>query len=154
MQGGFSFCGIDIADIGLEYAPELADTYVFSSKDYSVQQQTFDAHDGGYFYGISVQPKKFTLRCIYQDTHINEGIITKIERLFRRGRTGRLIFKKRPWMYYVATVTKCNVSTITNYLNGIATIEMTAYYPYGRCDDLFYPDNTPDEKIWAANSNM
>lgn len=123
MQGGFSFCGTDIADLGLEYVPDNANTYVFAGSDYKVNEQVFDGHHGGYFYGSTVQPKVFTLRCIYEETHINDGILTRVENFFRRGRSGRLVFKKRPWVYYVATVTGLDTSSITNYLNGIVTIQ-------------------------------
>ena len=43
---------------------------------------------------------------------------------------------------------------MTNYLNGFVTIQMKAYYPYGRCDDLFYPDGSEHEENIVANSNM
>ena len=105
MQGGFSFCGTDIAELGLEYVPDNANTYVWAGSTYKVHEQAFDGHDGGYFYGTTTAAKPFTLRCIYQETHINEGILTKVESFFRKGKSGRLVFKNRPWVYYVATVT-------------------------------------------------
>lgn len=154
MQGGFSFCGTDIADLGLEYVPETANTYVYAGADYKIHEQMFDGHDGGYFYGSTVTPKVFTQRCIFQETHINDGVLTKVERFFRRGRSGRLIFKKRPWVYYVATVTDINMTTITNYMNGIITIQMKAYYPYGRHDELFYSEGHEYNQNMIANSAM
>lgn len=60
MQGGFSFCGTDIADLGLEYVPETANTYVFAGSDYKIHEQVFDGHHGGYYYGSTVSPKVFT----------------------------------------------------------------------------------------------
>lgn len=154
MQGGFSFCGTDIAELNLEYVPDNANTYVWAGAQGKIHEQAFDAHDGGYFYGVTTGIKTFTLRCIFQETHINEGILTKVETFFRKGKTGRLIFKKRPWVYYVATVTDIQVGNITNYLNGFVVIQMKAYYPYGRSDDLFYPDDAEYKDNIAANSNM
>ena len=46
MEGGFSFCGVDIADLGLEYAPENANTYVYSPGAFDVNDESFPAHDG------------------------------------------------------------------------------------------------------------
>ena len=48
MLGGFTFCGVDIADIGLDYAPELADTFVYAPSRVRVHEETIDTHDGGY----------------------------------------------------------------------------------------------------------
>lgn len=154
MQGGFSFCGTDIADLGLEYVPDIANTYVFAGSDHRVHEQSFDEHDGGYYYGSTVSAKTFTLRCIFQETHINDGILTRAETFFRRGKTGKLIFKKRPWVYYIATVTDLDVKTFTNYLNGFVTIQLTAYYPYGRCEQLFYEEGLEYEANLLANSSM
>lgn len=130
MQGGFSFCGVDISELGLEYAPDLTRTYVYSGSSYKVHEQSFDGHDGGYYYGSTVAPKTFELRCIFQDRHVNDGVLTHIERFFRRGRTGPLVFSKRPWVSYTATVVKLDASQLTNYKNGVVTISLTAYYPY------------------------
>ena len=47
MTGGFRFCDVDIADIGLKYAPTLADTYVYRPTQRSVHDQSFAGHDGG-----------------------------------------------------------------------------------------------------------
>ena len=154
VQGGFSFCGVDIADLGLEYAPDNMNTYVYAGSQYKVHEQSFDGHDGGYYYGATVQPKTFALRCIYQHSHINEGILTNVERFFARGKSGRLIFQKRPWVYYVATVTSVEVNTMTNYLNGIVTIHMKAYYPFGRCDDLYIDEASAYATNIMNNSTM
>lgn len=154
MQGGFSFCETDILDLGLEYVPDNVNTYVFADSTYRVHEQSFDGHNGGYFFGTTVEPKVFTLRCIFQDSHINDGILTRIENFFYRGRTGKLVFKKRPWVYYIATVTNLNVKSITNYLNGVITIQMKAYYPFGRCDDQFYSEDSEHVDNIVANSCM
>lgn len=138
MQGGFSFCGVDIAQLGLEYAPENANTYVFRTGEHKLSEQTFDGHDGGYYYGTTLMPKVFTLRCIYQDQHVNGGILTNVTGFFRRGRSGRLVFQKRPWVWYAVTVVSVNPAQMTNYMNGVVTIQLKAYYPFGRMDKLGY----------------
>lgn len=154
MQGGFSFCGVDIAELGLEYAPDNVNTYVFKPSDYKLSEQIFDAHDGGYYYGETVQPKIFTLRCIYQDEHVNGGIISNVSRFFRRGRTGRLVFQKRPWVWYGATVVNVNVSQMLNYMNGLVTITLKAYYPFGRTDMEGYEEGYEYLEALKSNSAM
>ena len=132
MRGGFSFCGIDIADLGIEYAPENKDTYVYRPSKSNVYEETFDGHDGGYFFGSSKQPKEFVLRCYYEDKHIARGLMARIYDLFRVGQSGKLIFSQRPWCYYYATVTDFDDSTMYNYMNGLFVITMKAYYPFAR----------------------
>ena len=132
MKGDFSFCGIDIADIGLEYAPENKDTYVYAPAESELHEEIFEGHDGGYSYGVYKKPKEFTLRCIYEDTNIAKGLMAKAYNLFRVGRKGVLIFKRRPWCYYYATVTGVDAGDIHTYLSGIFVVTMKAYYPYAR----------------------
>lgn len=134
MTGGFSFCGTDIASIGLEYAPELEDTYVYRASAAKLYEETFDGHDGGYFYGASREPKEFTLRCYFEEKEIDKGIMARCEAMFREGRSGKLVFSRRPWCYYYATVTEYDPTEISNYLNGVIKIKMKAYYPYARSD--------------------
>lgn len=136
MTGGFSFCGVDIADIGLEYAPENKDTYVFSPGAENVHEETFGGHDGGYVYGSYKQPKEFILRCYYEDEHIARGVMARAHALFKVGKSGLLIFKRRPWCYYYATVTNFNHDEMYNYQNGIIVITMKAYYPYARSVEI------------------
>lgn len=137
MIGGFSFCGVDIADIGLEYAPENADTYVYRPAPWRTFDESIDVHHGGYHYGDAAEVKEFTLRCFYEEKHVSHGIMTSIFNLFQRGRTGKLIFKRRPWCYYVATVSELpDTSELSNYMNGFVTIHMKAYYPFARSDVL------------------
>ena len=144
MTGGFSFCGIDIADIGLEYAPELEDTYVYRHSKSRVHEETFDGHDGGYYYGMSREPKEFILRCFFEEKEIDRGIMAKTMDLFREGRRGRLVFSRRPWSYYNAVVTELDLTGITNYLNGVIKITMKAYYPYSRSDMIVADRKHPD----------
>ena len=136
MKGGFSFCGTDIADLGLDYAPELKDTYVFKPAETEVHEETFDGHDGGYIYGATKKPKEFTLRCYFQDSNIKDGIMSKIHHLFRVGKSGKLIFKNRPWCYYYATVTNVDTSELTSYMNGLFVVTMKAYYPFARSVEI------------------
>ena len=136
MAGGFSFCGTDIANIGLEYAPEMEDTYVYKTARPRIHEETFDGHDGGYYYGMSREPKEFILRCYFEEKEIDRGIMAQLYHLFREGKSGRLVFDRRPWCYYYATVTDLDISGLTNYLNGVVKITMKAYYPFARSDTM------------------
>ena len=138
IRGGFSFCGVDIAELGLSYAPELENTYVYHQAEADVHEETFGGHHGGYFYGVSKKPKEFVLRCYFEDSAIDRGIMEKINHLFRIGKSGKLVFCRRPWCYYYATVTSLPHPDLSNYLNGTITITMKAYYPFARGDDLYY----------------
>ena len=135
MKGGFSFCGTDIADIGLQYAPELESMYVYSPAIASVHDETFDGHTGGYYYGAWREPKEFKLRCFFEDKQLDKGLMTKVYRLFSVGRSGKLVFQRRPWCYYIATVTEpVDMASIYNYENGLITITMKAYFPFAKSD--------------------
>ena len=154
MQGGFSFCGVDIAKFGLEYVPPLNQTYVFAGSGYEVHEETFDAHHGGYFYGTTVQPKDFTLKCFYQDLHIAHGSLSAIENFFRRGKTGRLVFEQRDWVWYTATVIGIDLSDLRNYRNGFVTITLRAYYPFARHDCISLEDKNMMSNHISANSGL
>lgn len=154
MQGGFSFCGVDIAKLGLEYVPTLDQTYVFSGSAYEVHQEVFDAHHGGYYYGATVQPKDFTLKCLYQDQKVIQGNLSVIENVFRRGRTGRLIFQQREWLWYAATVVNVDLMDLRNYQNGFVTITLRAYYPFARHDHLYIDDNNMFDKYIELNTGL
>lgn len=154
MQGGFSFCGVDISKFGLEYAPTLDQTYVYAGSKYTAHQETFDAKHGGYFYGATVQPKDFVLRCFFQDKHINHGMLSVVENFFRRGRTGKLIFKQRDWVWYTATVVDIDFSHLLNYMNGFVTISLRAFYPFARHDYLYINDKNMFCEYMTANSGM
>lgn len=153
-NGGFTFNGVPCKRFGIEYAPELTDTYVYNGDKFKNSEESFDAHDGGYYYGSTVETKEFTLRCFYEETEINDGILTKIASFFRRGTTGRLVFDSRPWLWYVATVTSVETTKITNYLNGYVTIKMKAYYPYARYDYLFLNTGDSSYDNIIANSAL
>lgn len=139
MQSGFIFCGTNVADLGLEYAPEIEDTYVYQPGETEVHDETFDGHNGGYYYGAFRKPKEFTLRCYFEEKQIDQGFLAKVLNLFKVGRSGKLIFTRRPWCYYMATVTENpDLSELTNYMNGVITIHMKAYYPYALCDSFLH----------------
>ena len=144
MAGGFTFCGTDIATIGLEYAPELEDTYVYKTAKPRIHEETFDGHDGGYYYGASREPKEFVLRCFFEQKDIDRGIMAKVYSLFREGKTGRLVFDRRPWCYYYATVTELDTTGLTNYNSGTIRVIMKAYYPYARSDIMTASRNDKD----------
>ena len=144
MKGGFSFCGTDIADLGIYYVPPTSNMYVYGQTNVYEHEETFEGHHGGYYYGTTVQPKEFSLRCYFEDSHINQGILDNIQAFFRRGRTGRLIFQNRDWLWYSATVMNIDFSALSNYLNGFITINLKAYYPFARTDAKFL---TPSDEM-------
>ena len=137
MRDGFTFCGVDIADLKISYAPELQDTYVYAPAETESHFEEFEAHDGGYYYGSWKKVKNFSLRCYFEEKVVDKEIMSRVFELFRPGRSGKLIFKRRPWCYYWATVDAVPVLDLTNYLNGLITISMTATYPFARSDILY-----------------
>ena len=141
MRGGFTFKDVDIADVFLSYAPELGDTYVYRPAETNIHEETFDGHDGGYFYGLTKQPKEIILRCFFEQKNIDRGVMEKIHWLFRKGSSGKLVFQQRPWCYYYATVTEVDDKELFNYLNGFIKVTMKAYYPLARSDYSYFPRN-------------
>lgn len=154
LTGGFSFCGVDINNLGLTYVPEMSNTYApIAGADFNVSSLTDGTMDGGYFYGTTLKPKEFTLRCIFEMDwgDVRHGFLMDVENVFRRGRTGRLVFKDREWIWYTATVTdQVDTGKLTNRAAGFVTIKLTAYYPYGRGVGLYFDTNNEDKK--AINS--
>lgn len=134
MHASFSFCGTDIEDLGLSYAPEIENTYILKPATGIAHYETYDGHSGGYYYTSWYEPKEFTLRCYFEEKSIETGILRKVDSLFKVGRTGKLIFSRSPWCYYYATVTEPVEHNLTNYLNGIVVIHMKAMYPFARSD--------------------
>lgn len=135
-NGSFTFCEVDVKDIGLNYAPEMSEAFVYKPAESQSQIETFDAHNGGYYYGSWTSPKTFTLRCFFEEKNIDKGIMSRVYSLFKVGRSGKLIFDRRPWCYYYATVTDIVQADYTNYLNGLVTIHLKAMYPFARSDVL------------------
>ena len=135
MYGGFSFCGKEVGELGIQYAPDMSSTYVYG-ENFSEHTEAFEGHDGSLHYGTTVSSKAFRLRCYFEYKHINNNIIDNVLNFFYRGRTGRLIFEQRDWLWYSATVTSVDTSQLRNYLNGFITINLVAHYPFGRSDIL------------------
>ncbi len=152
MTGGFSFCDTDIGSLGLYYVPELEDTFVYKPADAESHIETFEGHDGGYFYGSWYSPKEFTLRCYFEDSKIDRGIMAHVYALFKVGRSGKLIFDRRPWCYYDATVTDPVESDFKNYENGLVTIHMKAMYPFARSEIITNTRSEQYHDVLMSNS--
>ena len=150
-HGGFTFCGTHISSLGLSYAPDIAETYVYRPAEAQSHIETFDAHNGGYYYGSWYSPKNFVLRCFFEETNIDDGIMARIYAAFKVGKSGQLVFDLRPWCYYYATVTEPIQADFTNYLNGVITITLQAMYPFARSDIFTDTDSSYHDKI-IANS--
>lgn len=144
-RNGFSFCGTHIEQLGLHYVPDSSVTYVHNFGEVSLQQQAFDGHHGGYFYGTTVRPKTFELRCYFENSRIDEGIIDDALSKFAIGKSGKLIFDNRPWLWYTATVASVDTSNLINAWNGFITIAFKCYYPFGRCPYKYLQADTPDQ---------
>lgn len=134
MTGGFSFCDIDIGSFGLYYVPELENLFVYKPAAAQAHVETYEGHNGGYLYGSWYSPKDFTLRCYFEDSKVDKGIMAQIYALFKVGKSGKLVFDRRPWCYYYATVTQPVEDSFTNYENGLVVIHMQAMYPFARSD--------------------
>lgn len=150
MKGGFSYCGTDIADLGLEYVPELENTFVYKPSEAEIHEETFDGHHGGYAYGATIRPKEFVLRVCFEND-IDRGILARFYSLFKVGKSGKLIFQRRPWCYYYATVTSIDDTELLSYLSGTIKINMKAYYPFGR-SDTFVCKRTDDTFFRTINN--
>lgn len=151
-NGSFTFCGTDIRSLGLSYAPEMSETFVYRPAEAQSAIETFEAHNGGYYYGSWSAPKDFTLRCFFEETNIDKGIMGKVYALFKVGRSGKLVFDRRPWCYYYATVTEPVQADFTNYLNGLITISLKAMYPFARSDIETCLRTDPNHDTMVANS--
>ena len=121
----------------------MEDTFVYKPAESQSHIETFEGHNGGYYYGSWYSPKEFTLRCYFEENSIDKGVMSKIYALFKVGKSGKLIFDRRPWCYYVATVTDPIELDLKNYENGLITVKMKAMYPYARSDIIV---NTRSER--------
>lgn len=151
MTGGWSFCGVDIADLGLTYVPSREETYVWQQR-YNVQEETLEGRHGGYYYGATVPPKEFQLQCFFENEDIRNGHVDRVMQFFRRGTTGRLVFADRPQLYYIATVVGCELSRITNYENGFVVVSLKAYYPFARTEEFALTE--ANQKTMGAFANL
>ena len=174
MITSFTFNGVSCEDLGLTYVPEKQDMYVWNPTKHTIHEQRFDGHPGGYFYGSTPNWKDFVVRCFYEpfmstwdeetdsvkydtnlDTYIMNGLFYKVTNTFPIGKTGKLVFSNRNWIYYNATVVNIDLSRIHGEDTGMITITFRAYYPFG-LSDKFYLDDFDEETILDAknNSNM
>lgn len=129
----FTFCGMNTADVGQTYAPDAADIFVWNT-DYNTHSIEVDGHDGGYWFGTTINPKVFTLDCFFEQQ--SDLQLKQMEWLFSRGKTGELIFEDRPFLTYIGTVTKIKKFEIYAGNSGKITVEITAYYPFAKMDSL------------------
>lgn len=151
MITSFTFNGVSCESLGLTYAPDNKDMYVWSPTTRNIHEQQFEGHHGGYFFGASCKWKDFVLRCFYaqkcEDTEefdVMNGFFTQLYRVFEVGTTGQLTFSNRPWIYYDATIVNVDASQIRGTKGGFVIITARAYYPYGLCSQLDLP-NTSDK---------
>lgn len=150
----FTFNGVSCGEFGLRYAPDIRDMYVWRPTTSNIHSQTFDGHHGGYFYGATKKPKEIVLRMFFEESKITEGILSQVESFYRVGATGKLVLGRRPWVYYNATITSYDDTQLTNKFNGMITIRMQCFYPFGRCEFLNLDPNDPYYDDIVANSNM
>jgi len=154
----FYIDGIDVEDLGLHYAPEVKgnDTYVWNPAAAKVAEQIFESHDGGYYYGKSLQPKEFILRCYYEQTPQEEGLLNEVLQFFYVGRLCTLSFERRPWLYYNVRITNVDINTMYNFQNGLVIIRAKAYTPYSYSSKEYndYDTSTWDYNILYNNSNI
>lgn len=153
----FTFDGIDVEDLGLHYAPDLkgTQTYSWAPNTAKIHEVSFEAHDGGYYYGRSLGAKELTLRCYYEQTPQEEGLMAAIHQWFYIGHKGQLVFERRPWLYYDVVITRVDIDTMYNFQNGLVTITCKAYKPYAISNTLYnkYTD-TWDKEIVHSNTNI
>lgn len=136
-MAGFSYRGKNIGDFGeIYYIPDESERGAYALP-YKVEEEEINGHDGAYYAGYHVQPREWNLRCYY------DGITAKareeILRWFGRGTWGQLIFDDRDYVYYDVrpngriTMQDHLVNTCRGQLyEGIMTIPMKAYCPYGK----------------------
>lgn len=153
MQTSFTFNGIDITTYGLSYTPTNEETYVWKPAQYNLHEQNIENHDTAYFYGASKQPKQFNLRCIFETVTISDGLLFKIYNDFKIGKSGKLRFSNRPWIYYDVVITNIEHS-ITNYKNGIVNFQMKAYEGVGHADTNYIDETADYADDMKKNSNM
>ena len=168
----FTFNGVSCEDLGLTYVPEKQDMYVWNPTKHTIHEQRFDGHPGGYFYGSTPNWKDFVVRCYYEpfmstwdeetdsvkynldiDTYVMNGLLFKIMNTFPIGKTGKLVFSNRNWIYYNVTVVNVDTSKIHGEDTGLVTITFSAYYPFGLSDSFYLDDIDADFLSDAANNS-
>lgn len=135
MASGFSFRGTHISTLNMGYAPSPEDIFIWNTV-FSAHDDTNDGFDGGHWHSSTAEPKKFSLRCYFEDA--TEMMITGMKALFARDAYGKLIFDDRIWMYYNARVVSAPsvkiYKTALGY-SGEITLELRAYNPTGFMED-------------------
>jgi len=63
---GFSFKGMHIKTYDVFYAPERQDWHIWDNS-FKVIEKSVDSQDGGQWYGSTIQPKEFELRCYFEE---------------------------------------------------------------------------------------
>ena len=113
-------------------------------------------HDGGYFYGNEVEAREFVLECYFEE--IEMDTFERIIQWLHRDREGKLIFDDRPFVYYIARVSKVVEGKVysSSHLHkwgnetlysGTFTVTFKAYDPFGRMTCVSYPDFDKDGVI-------
>lgn len=153
MQTSFTFDGVDIAEYGLSYVPPNEHTYVWKPTQHNLHEQTIEGKNGGYFFGVTKQPKIFNLRCVFEDSTITDGLVFKIYNDFPIGKRGRLRFSNRNWIYYDCVITNVE-DNITNYRNGVMNFQMKAYEAVGHSDYSYIPEDSEYADDMKSNSNF
>lgn len=142
-MSNFTYRGVNLSDYGILYAPENKDWHIWVDGFRSFEQ-VIDSQHGGQWYGASVSPKEFELRCYFED--ITEYQLSAATTLFSRGAYGNLVFDERPWLIYKARVVKpCAFEKYVSYdgkYSGLVTIYLTAHYPFATTDMVTLEDAT------------
>lgn len=131
MAHDFSFCGINIGQYGVHYAPETPSWHIWGSA-FETIEKTVDSQHGGQWYGYVIRPKQFALRCYFEE--ITEYQLAVILGMFAEGKFGELVFDERPWLAYEARVTRPyeinKYPTVNRNYSGTIMLYLTAYYPF------------------------
>lgn len=143
---GFSYRGKRITDFGLNYAPSAADIGTFTG-EYRVEAETPEVMNGGYWFGTMIEPRVFSLNCVYED--MPDSIMFDVLRWFDRRKDGELIFGNRPYAVYKVRPTKEIVfgdyphrDYKGNLIHsGTCTIELTAYSPFAKVAVPYIPND-------------
>lgn len=135
MVADIIFNGVTLGDHGVFYAPETADWHSWS-ETYKTIDKSNDSQHGGHWYGYSIEPKAFKLRCYFEDLQMHE--LDYVLSLFAPGNIGSLSFSERPWATYIVRVTKpfelMKYPSQNGTLSGTVVFYTTAYYPFATCD--------------------
>lgn len=152
---GFSYRGKRITDFGLNYVPSVSDLGTFTSK-YRVEAENPDAMNGGFWFGTNIEPRVFTLNCLYED--MPDTVMFDVLRWFDRRTEGEFIFGNRPYAIYTARPTKEIVFSDYPHRDyngqlvhtGTCAIELTAYYPFAKVAVPYIPSAVTSNELAMA----